>query len=147
MKEVNLNDLSLYLAEGSVKREKISDELYFSPVYKKYTSNSKLRNINPSQGGSPKEYFEGGFGPKTSSLAIGTGVHCAILEPEEFEIAPALGKPTAKLGDVIDAIKINRKKGFSIYDAIVKACKDCDYYINSIDSKIPMIIEKGFAYY
>lgn len=147
MKQVRLNDLSLYLAEGSVKREKISDELYFSPVYKQYTSNSKLRNINPSQGGSPREYFEGGFGPKTSSLAIGTGVHCAILEPEEFEIAPALGRPTAKLGDVIDAIKVYRKKGFRIYDAIVKACNDCEYYVNSIDSKISMIIEKGFSYY
>lgn len=147
MKQVNLNNLNLYLAEGSVYREKISDELYFSSAYKRYTSNSKLKNINPDQGGSPKEYFEGGFGPKTSSLAIGTGVHCAILEPEDFEIAPALGRPTAKLGDVIDAIKKYRKKGFSIYNSITKACTECDYYVNSIDSKISMIIQKGFAYY
>lgn len=147
MKEVNLNDLTLYLAEGSVAREKISDELYFSPAYKQFTSNSKLRNINPEQGGSPKSYFEGDFGPKTASLVIGTGVHCAILEPEEFEIAPALGRPTAKLGDVIDAVRKYRRKGFRIYDSIVKACNECDYYVNSIDAKIPMIIEKGFKYY
>ena len=147
MKTVDLNNLNLYLAEGSVVREKISDELYFSPVYKQYTSNSKLRNINPDQGGSPKDYFEGGFGPKTSSLAMGTCVHVATLEPEEFKLAPAIGRPTAKLGDVIDSIVKYRRKGNSIYNSIVNACNDNDYYVNCIDSKIRMILEKGYKYY
>ena len=147
MKQIKLDTLSLYLAEGSVRREKISDELYFSARYKHCTSNSKLRLINKEQGGSAKEYFEGGFGPKTSSLALGTGVHCAILEPEEFQIAPALGRPTAKLGDVLDAIIKYRKKHCTIYEAITKACNECDYYSNCIDSKIKMIITKGLKYY
>ena len=147
MKTVDLSNVSLYIAEGSISREKISDELYFSPVYKKYTSNSKLRNINPDQGGSPKDYFEGGFGPKTSSLAMGTCVHVATLEPEEFKLAPALGRPTAKLGDVLDAIIKYRRKGQSIYNSIVNACKEVDYYANCIDSKISTILEKGLAYY
>ena len=147
MKQVNLNDIIFLPVENSVHREKISDELYFSNKYKKYTSNSKLRNINPEQGGTPVEYFEGGFGPKTASLAIGTGVHCAILEPEEFEIAPALGRPSGKLGDVLDRVRYYRKKGFSIYDSIKQSCLDCDYYKNSIDSKIKFIIQKGLSYY
>lgn len=147
MKQISLNNLSLYLAEGSVHREKISDELYFSQTYKKFTSNSKLKLINPTQGGSPKEYFEGGFGPKTTSLTNGSCIHCAVLTPEEFSLAPAIGRPTAKLGDVVDAVKSYRKKGLSIYNAITNACKDCDYYVNSIDSKITSIIQKGFSYY
>lgn len=147
MKQIKLSNLSLYLAEGSVSREKISDELYFSHVYKRFTSNSKLKNINPEQGGTPKDYFEGGFGPKTTSLVNGSCIHCAILEPEEFKLAPALNRPTAKLGDVIDAVKSYRKKGLSIYNAIKQASVDCDYYVNSIDSKISMIISKGFSYY
>lgn len=147
MKQVNLNNIILLQAEKSIHREKISDELYFSAVYKRYTSNSKLRNINPTQDGSPQLYFEGGFGPKTTSLVNGSCVHCAILTPEEFHLAPALGRPTAKLGDVIDGIKEYRKKGYSIYDSIKNASCDNDYYINSIDSKISTIIEKGFSYY
>lgn len=147
MKQINLNDLTLYLAEGSISREKISDELYFSQTYKHCTSNSKLKNINPEQQGSPQQYFEGGFGPKTQSLANGTCIHIATLEPEEFKLAPAIGRPTAKLGDVLDSIIKYRKKGCSVYNSIVKACKDNDYYTNCIDSKIRMILEKGFKYY
>ena len=147
MKQIDLNNLNLYLAEGSIRREKISDELYFSARYKHCTSNSKLKLINPEQSGSPKEYFEGGFGPKTSSLAMGTCVHVATLEPEEFKLAPAIGRPTAKLGDTLDAIIKYRKKGYSIYNSIVQACKECDYYTNCVDTKIRMILEKGLKYY
>lgn len=147
MKQIDLNNINLYLAEGSIRREKISDELYFSARYKHCTSNSKLKLINPEQSGSPREYFEGGFGPKTSSLAMGTCVHVATLEPEEFKLAPALGRPTAKLGDTLDAIIKYRKKGYSIYNSIVQACKECDYYANCVDVKIRMILEKGFKYY
>ena len=147
MKQINLKDITLLQAEGSIHREKISDELYFSSAYKRFTSNSKLKNINPQQDGSPQQYFEGGFGPKTASLTLGTCVHVATLEPEEFSLAPAIGRPTAKLGDVIDTIRKYRRKGYSIYNSITQACNECDYYVNSIDSKIPMIIEKGFSYY
>ena len=147
MKQIDLNSLNLYLAEGSIRREKISDELYFSARYKHCTSNSKLKLINPEQSGSPKEYFEGGFRPKTASLAMGTCVHVATLEPEEFKLAPAIGRPTAKLGDVLDAIIKYRRKGYSIYNAITQACQECDYYANCIDTKIRMIIEKGLKYY
>lgn len=147
MKQINLKDIILLQAEGSVHREKISDELYFSSAYKRFTSNSRLKLINKAQDGSPQQYFEGGFGPKTASLALGTCVHVATLEPEEFHLAPAIGRPTAKLGDVIDTIRKYRRKGYSIYNSITQACNECDYYINSIDSKIPMIIEKGFSYY
>ena len=147
MKQIDLNSLKLYLAEGSIRREKISDELYFSARYKHCTSNSKLKLINPEQAGSPKEYFEGGFGPKTASLAMGTCVHVATLEPEEFKLAPAIGRPTAKLGDVLDAIIKYRRKGYRIYNAITQACKECDYYANCIDSKVKSIIEKGLKYY
>lgn len=71
MKQINLKDITLLQAEGSIHREKISDELYFSSAYKRFTSNSKLKNINPQQDGSPQQYFEGGFCKKSSSLNLG----------------------------------------------------------------------------
>lgn len=147
MKQVNLNDFIIVPIEGSIRREKISDEIYFSSKYKYCTSNSKLRDINPEQGGSPKIYFEGSCNKKSSSLNLGSGVHQLILEQDEFFIPDELGRPTEKLGDTIDRIKYYRKKGYSIYDSIINASKDCDYYVNTIDTKIHSIIEKGFEYY
>lgn len=76
-----------------------------------------------------------------------SAVHEQILQPGEFFIPKPLGRPTEKLGDTIDKIKYYRKQGNSIYNSIVKAAKDCDYYSNCIDNKIKMIIQKGFAYY
>lgn len=83
----------------------------------------------------------------TQSLSIGSAVHEVLLQPEEFELAPKLGKPSAKLGAVIEEVYRLRKKGKKIYDAIHEACNKITYYVNSIDRKIPYIIEKGLAYY
>ncbi|MBQ0113516.1 MAG: hypothetical protein KBT03_10330 [Bacteroidales bacterium] len=52
-------------------REKISDEEYFSPKYSDYISNSRLKLINPDQGGCPSQYKIGFTGETTTSLAIG----------------------------------------------------------------------------
>lgn len=74
-------------------------------------------------------------------------MHEQILQPGEFFIPEPLGKPTEKLGETIEKIKFYRKQGYSIYNSIVQAAKDCDYYANNIDNKIDMIIHKGFSYY
>jgi len=76
-------------------------------------------------------------------------VHEVLLQPEEFELAPALGLPTAKLGQVIAEVYNLRKtdKTISIKDAITTACLKIEYFVNSIPKKIPSIIEKGRVYY
>lgn len=84
---------------------KISDEEYFSSHYSSYVSNSRLGLLNPRQGGTPEAFFEGfvddGY---NQSFALGSAVHELVLQPESFELAPALGKPTAKLGAMADAL-------------------------------------------
>ena len=143
---IKFSDFEIVPVMSSVCKRDISDELYFSSKYAKYISNSRLKNINPSEEGSPAKYLDP---PRiqTQSLSIGSAVHECLLQPEEFELAPKMNKPTAKLGAVIDQIIINREKGLSIYDSIHKACEKVGYYVNSIDKKIPFIIEKGFEYY
>jgi len=143
---VKFSDFEIVPIMSSVCKRDISDELYFSPKYARYISNSRLKNINPNEEGTPSKYLNP---PRvqTTSLSIGSAVHECLLQPEEFELAPKLNKPTAKLGAVIDEIFINREKGLSIYNSIHKACEKIGYYVSSIDKKIPFIIEKGFEYY
>lgn len=69
------------------------------------------------------------------------------MQPDEFELAPKLEKPSAKLGMVIEEVYKLRKNGYKIKDAIQESCKKVSYYVNSIDRKIPTIIEKGLKYY
>lgn len=146
MKQIKLDDFEIIpILESAIKRD-MSDEEYFSSKFKHYVSNSGLGLLNPEQGGSYANYKN----PQklsTQSLSLGSSVHELILQPETFTLGPKCGKPTAKLGATLDRIKYYRKQGESIYDSIVKASKDCDYYVKSIDSKIRFIIESGFKYY
>lgn len=147
MKEINLKDIILVPILSTLRRVEMSDEEYFSDTYKGYVSNSRLKNINPLEGGSPSLYKNP---PRlsTSSLALGSVVHQRILQPEEFELAPKIGKPSAKLGACIDYIIKYRKEGKSILNSIYKASIDADYYANQLTpSRIKYIIEKGLKYY
>lgn len=146
METIKFSDFQIIPIHNSIKRIEMDDDTYFGPNYKDCVSNSRLSLINPSQDGSAKKYFNP---PKfeTSSLKTGSYVHQLLLQPDEFCMAPKMGRPTAKLGDVLDEIIKNRIDGLSIYDSIVKACNKIGYYINCIDKKISYIIEKGLKYY
>lgn len=148
MKEVLFKDFEVIPVLSSIKRAEISDEIYFSKTYSSnYISNSRLKYINPEEGGSPALYKN----PpkfKTQSLSLGTVVHGRVLTPDEFDLAPKLDKPTAKLGDCIDAIVKYRKKGYSIYDSIIAASNDADYYAGKLNPvRIRKIIKEGLPYY
>lgn len=146
--EVKLSDIKIKPIISSVKRLKISDEEYFSEKYKDYISNSRLRYINPDQGGSPSMYKNGIPKETTHSLMVGSAVHELLLQPESFSLAEDLKKPTAKLGDVCDNIIKNRKEGKTIYDSIIDACKTVNYYVASLNEKrIKTIINNGLHYY
>lgn len=147
MKKIKLSEFKIIPITASVKRLKISDDEYFSNKYSNYISNSKLGLLNSNQGGSPDKFKNGFDGGTTSSLMLGSAVHQLILQPESFKLGPKCHKPTAKLGATIDRIKYYRDRGESIYDSIVKASQDCDYYVKQINSKISKIIREGLAYY
>lgn len=145
---VNLNDIKLSPNLESVHREKMSDEEYFSSKYTNYISNSRLKLINPNQNGSPSKYKEGFTGETTISLSIGSAIHELLLQKDIFTLGPDIGKPSAKLGLVIDEIFKLRKKNLPIYSAIVEACGKIHYYELSLTpSRIKSIIKDGFRYY
>lgn len=144
--DVKLSDFKLIPLLDSIKRVDMDDETYFSPKYKNYISNSRLKYISPKDGGSPDTYQNPPH-LSTQSLKVGSAVHCMLLQPESFTLAPKMGRPTAKLGDVVEKVYNYVKDGMDQNDAIRKACKEVEYYVNQIDRKIPMIIEKGTPYW
>lgn len=145
-KEVKFDDFQIIPIPSSAKRLKISDETYFSSQYSNYVSNSRLRWINPDQGGS-WQLFQNPPRESTHSLALGSCIHECVLQSEEFQLPPDVSKPTAKLGKVIDYVIKNRKAGLSIYDSIKSACESAEYYLNTWENKIHYIIAKGLKYY
>ena len=144
--QIKFSDFEIIPVMKSVRKEEIDDKTYFGKNYSRYISNSRLKWIDPEREGAPSLYKNP---PRFTSQAlnIGSAVHEVLLQPEEFELAPLLGKPTAKLGAVVEMVYELRKKGYKIYDAIHEACNKVSYYVNSIDKKIPFVIEKGLKYY
>lgn len=147
MKEINFKDFKVIPILSSIKRIDMSDEEYFSKTYRDYVSNSRLKNINPVEGGSPSLYKNPPHF-STQSLVVGSAVHERLLQPESFELAPKMGRPTAKLGNCIDAAIKYRKQGYSIYESIIKGSNDADYYVGRLTySRIKSILKAGLPYY
>ena len=112
--EINLSEVRIEPVLDSIKREKISDDEYFSKKYSDYISNSRLKLMNSDQGGNPETYKVGFTGETTTSLVLGTSVHQLLLQKELFTMGPDLGKPTAKLGQVLD-LMVEYSKKYSLY--------------------------------
>ena len=93
----------------------ISDEVYFSKEYGNYISNSRLKLINPDEGGSPSKFFEGLNNNKiySDALIFGSAVHELTLQPDDF-VLTEIDRPTAKAGFMADYI----------YDNYIGACGD-----------------------
>lgn len=135
MEKVRLKDFRIIPDITSVRKEEIDDETYFSDKYSHYISNSGLKWINPAEGGNP-ELFKNHPKLNTTSLRIGSAVHECILQPESFELAPKLGNPGSKLGEVLTTIPEFLEKGLSLDEAIKQAALKVNYYTNTIDTKI-----------
>lgn len=147
MQQIKLKDFKVIPILDSARHLDISDDEYFGSKYVKYISNSKLASICPAQGGSMAKFYGPSEHINTSSLALGTAVHCCTLQPDDFTLAPKIGKPTAKLGQVCDAYVKYIKRGLSKEESAQRACIDAQYYINQIANKIPKVIEAGDIYY
>lgn len=145
MEKVKLSDFKIIVDINSARKEDIDDDTYFSKAYEHYISNSGLKWIDPKDGGNPS-LFKNHPKLKTQSLAIGSRVHECVLQPESFELAPKIGKPSAKLGEVMDAIPAFLEEGIGLDEAIKQAALKIDYYSNSIDSKIETIKETWNIY-
>lgn len=147
MEQIKLTDLQVIPVITSAKRADISDEIYFGPKYAKYISNSKMSNICKAQGGSMQKYYGPSEHLDTSSLALGTVVHCCTLQPDDFTLAPKCNKPTAKLGKACEYYVKYRKEGLSKEESARKASIDSNYYVNQIEKHLNNVIESGDKYY
>jgi hypothetical protein len=154
--EINeiLKHFKIELISDSLQMLDIPDEVYFSSKYARYVSNSKLGLLNPAQGGSPTKFFEG-FKPSNSvALSLGSAIHQALLQPNEFKLSE-IEAPTGKFYLAVEAFKEYRSKGKTIEESIVLACSRADYYLNRILSNgslgIPGFIKdkirESLAYY
>lgn len=116
--------------------DKITDEVYFSEKYADYISNSRLKLINPDQGGSPEQYFEGFSEIYSDALIQGSAVHELVLQPEYFELVESINRPTGKPGFISDIVY--NKTVLPTDEELIAAAKEVDYYggnLNAIQMK------------
>ena len=140
----------------------ISDEIYFSKAYGNYISNSRLKLINPDEGGNPTKFFEGLNNNKiySDALIFGSAVHELTLQPDQFVLTD-VDRPTAKAGFMADYIWDNYIKqegqiGDNIGELIdsltdeifIEASDEIDYYKGKMnEDKINALKEKCVPYW
>lgn len=129
---------------GNIFMKDIPDDTYFGPQFHGFVSNSRLSLLNPLQGGTPDKFFSGTDNSYTDSFFLGTAVHEIILQPESFEIAEGVNRPTAKLGFMAD--ELYGKETPTLGD-VRKASKKFQYYVSTIDKRYDSIINGCSPYW
>jgi hypothetical protein len=119
----------------SIQLIRLSDKEYFSDEYKDYVSNSKLKLINPDEGGS-EELFESGLKfAYNESFDLGSAVHQTLLQPDEFFISD-IRKPSGKLGLFAEHVKQYVSENIPLEKAYLKASTSADYYNGKLSENI-----------
>lgn len=112
---------------------KLEDAVYFSPKYSDYISNSRLGLLKQK---GPEAFIEGfkqGFNP---SFQLGSMVHELVLQKDLFELAPDLGKPTAKLGAVADYLFKSFCENPLVSDELIYEASDAiDYFKGKMNTE------------
>ena len=148
MKEISFSDFKIIPDYDSIHRECIDDKTYFGEKYSKFVSNSRLKYIDPSEGGSP-EKFQRNPHINSEALNLGSAIHECILQPNDFQLCPKVNRPSAKLGMVMDEIyySLKNKRPFDNFDDLVtNAALKVDYYSKSIKSKLGLIKDAWSQY-
>lgn len=126
---INNSNITITPILESLRLEDIDDDVYFSEKYSEYISNSRLKLINPDEGGSPEKFFEGLGANKiySDSLVFGSAIHELVLQPESFTLDTKLNRPTGKCGFIADIIV---DKGLFNYtnEDLINAAIEVDYY-------------------
>lgn len=134
----------------TLRLEKIDDEEYFSEKYSNYISNSRLSLINPEQDNDPEAFFEGlsKHNKYSDALIFGSAVHELTLQPELFELAESVDRPTAKMGFMADALYPIYIKGKLCNDDVIKASDKIGYYKDKMNQdRINNVIESCTPYW
>lgn len=128
MDEIDYSKIKVSPIKETLFLGKITDDEYFSEKYSDYISNSRLKLINPDQGGSPEQYFAGFEGNKiySESLVNGSATHELVLQPEYFELVETVDRPIGKIGFISDIVY--KKDIMPTDDEIIAAATEVDYY-------------------
>lgn len=146
---MKINDIKLRPLLDTLRLQKIDDSVYFSERYNHYISNSRLGLLNPKQEGTPEKFFDGfknqGF---VAAFQLGSAVHELVLQDDLFELAPDLGKPTAKLGAMADELYSVYLGGSVTKNDVIEASDKIDYYKGKItDERFNEVVTKCTPYW
>ncbi len=143
-----LNKIKIVPLLDTLRLEKIDDEVYFSPMYKNYISNSRLSLIDPKKDGSPEKFFNGFQSTYNASFQLGDAIHKLVLQPERYKLAEGIYKPTAKLGLLADRIYNICKGELPTVDIINREAKVVDYYKGNLnEEQIKNVLNKSSVYW
>lgn len=145
-----LDDIQIIPLLDTLKLGKVSDEVYFGGSYSQYISNSRLSLLNPLQDNDPEAFFEGlsKHNKYSDSLIFGSAVHELILQPELFQLATNVERPTAKLGFMADDLYKSYRRGDLDANAVIKSSDKIDYYKGKMNpDRIRYVIESCSNYW
>lgn len=148
--EKYLDSIEIIPLMDTLRLQKIDDAEYFSEKFSGYISNSRLSLLNPYQDNDPKAFFEGlGKHNKYSdALIFGSAVHELVLQPELFELAFDVNRPTAKMGFMADELYRPYIRGELNKGRIIEASDKIDYYKGKMtDERIEAVINTCQPYW
>ena len=127
----------------------IPDSEYFGEKYRDYISNSKLRLINPDEGGSPELWKQGLQPSYSDAFLLGSAVHGSILQPDDYIIPESVDRPTGKAGFMADELyEVYKSKGVVDKEDIEQASNKIGYYKNKLTTKrIEELLDKCNPYF
>lgn len=135
---MKLSDIKITPLLETLKLEDISDDIYFSEKFSNYISNSRLKLIDPDDGGCPADFFETRPVQRSDSLRFGSTVHTLVLQKDDYLLVDSVDAPTAKAHYMAEYLfNIMKKKGtHSPTDQeILEASEIIDYYKGKMNSK------------
>lgn len=135
---MKLSEITITPILDTLRMEDISDDIYFSERYSNYISNSRLKLIDPDEGGCPQDFFETKPIQRSDSLRFGSAVHTLTLQPEEFVLIDKVDAPTAKAHYMAEYLfDVMKKKGTKnpTDEEIIEASDVIDYYKGKMNSK------------
>ena len=140
-----LDNITIKVIPDSVERFEMPDEDYFAMDA---VSNSKLKLLNPDEGGSPSHFFASKFDKKSDAMELGSAVHQLLLEKDSYFLSD-FQKPGGKVGSIFKMVHdlTTRENPLDFDEALGVSCKVFDYYADSLtDKRLETLKEKGSTY-
>lgn len=142
---MKLSEIKLTPVLSSIQILDISDEEYFGDKYKEYISNSKLKYIDPDEGGSPESFFDETHSLSSSSIEFGSAIHQLVLQPDSYMLCDSVSRPTAKMGLMADYLyKIKNRTR----EEVVNASNSVGYFKGKMTpAKIDKVLSECAIYW